>query len=182
MSKIVVFLLEDFELIEATATIDILRRAGLELNVVSLFDEDVVKSHQGLSVLVDKKYSEISIKDYDVLVLPGGYGTYRYEEKEGFMDVLRESNEKSKIIASICAAPYILAKSGILKSKKATCYPSVTDILLENGAIITNDSVVVDTNIITAKSASKSIDFALEIVSILLGEAKKEELKKSIIY
>ena len=85
-------------------------------------------------------------------------------------------------MAAICAAPTILSALGILRGKKAVCFPSLENVIVKDGAVPGEGNVVKDGNIITSKGAGTSIDFALEIISELAGEDKSEKIAKQIIY
>lgn len=170
-------LADGFEETEAIATVDVLHRAKLDVQLVSI-DKDVVKSSRGIEVITDK-YIEYISHDYEAIVIPGGMpGTTNLAKCQFVRDLILEANEKKKLIGAICAAPSILGMLGILEGKKATCYPGFEDKL--NGAIYLDEKVVTDGNIITAKGAGVSLDFGFAIVESLLDKETAEQIKNSM--
>lgn len=179
--KVAMPLVSDFELLEMTATLDILRRANIEVDTISLENINIVYASNKFGVVVDKKIEEVNLKDYDSLVLTGGKGTHRYSKYKFLIDALIEFNQNEKLISAICQAPTILANIGILNNKNATVFPEFKNILISNNVKIVNKDVVTDKNIITATSVNYSLDFALEIVEYLLGKEMRENIEKQII-
>ena len=177
MAKICVFTADGFEEIEGLTVVDLLRRAGAEVLMVSVGEGLTVKGAHNTDVLFD----ETCYEDADVLVLPGGMpGTLNLRNHEKLCALLKEFAAKDKKIAAICAAPMILGELGLLKGKKATCYPGFEDKLIE--AEVCTDRVVRDGNITTSRGLGTAIPFALELISQLYGKEKAEEIKKSVIY
>ena len=80
----------------------------------------------------------------------------------------------------ICAAPTILGGMGLLKGKKATCYPSMEDGLV--GAETVAEGAVIDGNVITGRGMGASLDFAFALVEVLRGREKADEIAKQIVY
>lgn len=181
--KVAEFLVDGFEQIEAMVPIDLLRRAGIEADIISVLNEPNVKSSHNVTIGTEKNISDINLDDYDMIILPGGPGTPKYEESELLMDSLIRYNEnKGKYIAAICAAPSILAHLGILKGKNAACFPSVESELINGGAILSKNRVVVDGNIITSRGAGTAIDFSLKLIEILKGSVESEKISNMIVY
>lgn len=118
----------------------------------------------------------------DMLVLPGGQPgvTYLAQNKE-LAELLLDFNKKGKKIAAICAAPIILGALGILKGRKATCYPGLEDRLI--GARVEQDKkVITDGNITTSRGVGTSITFSLHLISILEGDEKAEQVRRGIVF
>ena len=182
--KVAVFLADGFEEVEAIAPIDLLRRAEIEVDTVSLTDENFVQSARKVKVVADKVISEIDFDKYDMLVLPGGPGHTNHPKSQLLLDKVLEFSKdtKNKKVGAICAAPLILSELGILENKKAICFPARESNLLAGNPILTHEKVVVDENIVTSRSAGTAIDFALEIISQLLGNEKSREVKDEIVY
>ena len=127
--KVAVLLAEGFETIEALTTVDILRRAGVECHTFATKNQEVTTSHH-ITLKADKVFNE-EIKDYDVVVLPGGMpGAVNLRDDERVINLLKEFNSKNKIIAAICAGPISLGKAGISEGKNVTCYPGFEDQLV----------------------------------------------------
>ena len=174
---IYIFLANGFEDIEALATADILKRAGLDIKTVGIGNKQIETSH-GLKVICDYNENEIDIKKADMIILPGGMpGTKNLAESKIVKDALEFCIDNDKYIAAICAAPSVLGKYGLLYGKKFTCYPSFEEGI--NGKY-TKDKVTVDGKIITGIGPGATFDFAFEIVKILCGSEKVKALKKSM--
>lgn len=165
---ILVFLAQGFEEIEALTCIDILRRGGLEVKSVSIHQDKLVEGAHGIVVQADMLFDEIPL-DAQALVLPGGMpGTLHLKAHQGLCTLLLSyANQEDKSIAAICAAPSILGELGILKSKKATCYPGFENQLI--AAKVSRRSVVKDGNLITANGPGHAMDFALKLLEHLAG-------------
>ncbi|MBO4355461.1 MAG: DJ-1/PfpI family protein [Clostridia bacterium] len=177
---IYLFLAEGFEEIEALTPVDLLRRAGAEVTVVSVNDAPVVFGSHRIGVLTDKALSSCEFDDAEMLVLPGGMpGTLNLGKCERLCSLLKEKAAGDTFIAAICAAPSVLGKLGLLKGKKAVCYPGFESSL--TGAEVSVKKVVRDGNVITAAGMGVALDFGLELVSALFGSEKAEELRKSVI-
>lgn len=179
--KVALFLVDGFEELEAIAPVDILRRSGIEVDTVSITETYNVISSRKITILSDKLIKDINFDEYEMLILPGGPGTDNYYSSDVLLERLKEFSVIKKV-AAICAAPSILSSLGILKGKKAVSFPEYEEKIIKDGAVLTLKNVVTDGNIITSRGAGTSIDFALELIKVLSGEAKSEELKKQILY
>ncbi len=162
------FLAEGFEEVEAIATLDVLRRAEVEVKTVGVTGPVVTGSH-GVSVTADLRIQDVTVGDnLEGVILPGGMpGTKNLEASEDVLRILRYCNENERLIAAICAAPSILGHLGFLDGKKATCFPGVETELA--GATFTADSVTVDGRIITANGAGASHLFGEAIAARYVG-------------
>lgn len=181
MKQIAIFFAEGYEEIEALTVVDICRRCGLTIDMVSITEEKTVRGAHNIEVVMDKTFAEVDFAAYDMLVLPGGgNGTKNLEAFEPLMEKVDEFYEAKKYIAAICAAPSILGHKGILKGRKACSYPSFESHL--EGAEVTAGPVEISDNVITSRGMGTSISFALAIVSVFCGEETAEEMAKTIIY
>lgn len=179
--KVLIFLVDGFEEIEAMAPIDLLRRAGIIVDTVSINEDNQVTSSRKIRVLTDKTIDEINFENYEMIVLPGGPGTENYMKSEKLLEKLKEFSINRKL-GAICAAPTILSALGILNGKQAICFPACEPDLIKDGAIIVNQDVVKDNNIITSRGAGTAIDFSLALIEVLLGKNKSHEIRKEILY
>jgi len=177
MKKVSTFLTQGFETVEALAVIDILRRAGITVDIISISDSLDVVSAQKIAVKAEYIFDGYDFSDTDMIFLPGGPGTKNYEKNEAFLSIVKEFNNKNKLIAAICAAPSVLGHLGILEGKKATCFPGYEKDLY--GAEVVSQKVVTDGKITTAIGMGASLELGFEIVRILLGEEMKEKIEKS---
>lgn len=168
-----------FEDTEGIATIDVLKRAKLALDLVSMSDSLEVVTQTGLTVKAEKKITEIKFEDYDFLVIPGGRAVFEVLDNSPLLsELIMEFADKDKLIAAICAGPSQVGKLGLYEDENYTCFPT-TEQHITKGTLI-DQGVVVSNNFITAKAMGYSIDFALEIVEYLLGKATKEKVRKAV--
>lgn len=181
MSRVCVFFGTGFEEIEALTVVDILRRAGIETDMVSVMDErTVIGSHQ-IPVVMDKLLSEVDFDSVDMLVLPGGLnGTKNLEACGPLMEQVDAFANSKRMVCAICAAPSILGHRGLLNGKKAIAYPGFEEQLA--GAQIVNEPAVKDGNIITGRGMGCSIPFALEILKHLTDEETAKSMAEKIVY
>ncbi len=181
MKKVCVFLADGFEEIEGLTVVDILRRAGVETETVSVMGRKQINGSHGIRVEADKLFEEADVADADMLVLPGGMpGTLNLKAHEGLKEQIIAFDRAGKNIAAICAAPSVLGALGLLKGKKACAYPSFEDQL--DCAEVLQVPEVTDGNITTGRGMGAAIPFALELTAILCGKEKAEEIKESIVY
>lgn len=159
-----IFLDNGFEEIEAITTIDLLRRAAVELTTISVTDCKLVHGAHGINVEADRLFSETDFADAEMLILPGG-GIMLGDHPE-FCDLLLQHNAANLPISAICAAPAVLGKLGILQGKQATCYPGFESAL---GESYVGGLVVESKNIITAKGPGLSADFAFCLIEKIKG-------------
>ena len=177
---IYVFLAEGFEENEALVTVDLIRRAGFEIRMVSVGDDMKVTGAHGIPVFADFKESEFCDIMPAVVILPGGMPGTENLEKSATVDfAIYNAMERGNLVCAICAAPSILGKRGYLQGKKATCYPGFENELI--GATIVDERVVRDGNIITAKGMGCATEFALAIIEAIAGKEKADEVAKSAL-
>lgn len=181
MKKIAIFFAEGYEEIEALAVVDICRRCGLTIDMVSITEEQMVKGSHGIAVEMDKTLAQVDFASYDMLVLPGGgEGTKRLEACEPLMEQIDAFYQAKKYIAAICAAPSIFGHRGILKGRRACSYPSFESHL--EGAEVTKGSVEISEHVITSRGMGTAVDFGLAIAGVLCGAEAAEEMARKIVY
>ncbi|MDR2791242.1 MAG: DJ-1/PfpI family protein [Tannerellaceae bacterium] len=174
MKKAYVFLAEGFEETEAVGTIDILRRSGIETIVVAVGNSLQVTGSHALTVSADVLLSETGVSDADVLVLPGGMpGATNLYNSADLCQRLLAHHAEGKLIAAICAAPFILGKLKLLDGRRATCYPGFEQLL--DKATVTHAAVEVDSPFITARGPAYVFPFALAIVAALIGSTVADQ-------
>ena len=179
MSKVFAFLADGFEEVEAIAVIDILRRAGVEVVTVSVMGRYEVRGSHAIDVKADAVYERCRVSDGDLLFLPGGgLGTENLYNCLALRKELRSYLERGKRVAAICAAPSILGRNGLLKGKKATCYPGFEETLA--GAEYTRQGVITDGAITTARGMGFAVYLGLELVGLLVSREKESEIRESI--
>jgi 4-methyl-5(b-hydroxyethyl)-thiazole monophosphate biosynthesis len=164
--KAFVFLATGFEELEAIGTIDILRRGGIETITISVTGEKTVTGVHGIPVIADELFENVDYSRSDALVLPGGGpGSENLNKHEGLRKELVRAFENNRLIAAICASPRVFGSLGLLKGKRATCYPGIEPEL--TGATVVDEATVTDHNIITGRGPGLVFDFGLEIVRYL---------------
>ena len=179
MHKVLVLLAQGCEEIEAVTTIDILRRAGIEVTSAGLDDLPVLAS-RGVVLLPDTTLDLAQHQEFDMIVLPGGQpGTDNLKADKRLIALLQQMAQQGKYVAAICAAPSVLATAGLLDGRKATCYPTCLDAFpkvdLQTGA------VVEDGKLITSRGPGTAMDFALALVERLAGRAKRQEVEAALV-
>lgn len=174
-----VFLAKGFEIVEAMAPVDILKRAGIVTYTVSITDDKLVESSNGTKVFADMTMEDIDFSKGEMLVLPGGLpGADNLAACHNLVSNLVQYNKEGKKVAAICAAPYVLGENGILEGKKATCYPGFEEKLV--GAEYLEEQVVTSENVITSCGMGASVQFGLELVKALVGEEVAKDIAKKI--
>jgi protein deglycase len=177
--KVLVFLADGFEEIEAISPIDIFKRAGIEVETVSINQAKEVSGAHGIVVKADKLFSEADYSNADLLFLPGGMpGTKNLDAHAGLKSRINDQLNANKPVAAICAAPSILGKMGLLNAKEAICYPGFEDQLL--GATLSENKIVKAGLIYTAMGAGVALQFALKIVEELKGLDEANRIAKAI--
>lgn len=172
-----IFLDNGFEEIEAITTIDLLRRAHIELTTVSVTGKAMVLGSHNIAVEADGLIDAMDFSDAEMLILPGG--ATKLGDCSVLAELLVEHNRQNKLIAAICAAPTVLAKLGILEGKQATCYPSCKAALGEH---YVGGLVVESKNIITAKGPGLSADFAFCLIEKLAGPEVADQVYETAQY
>jgi len=181
MARILVPLAEGFEELEAVTIIDLLRRAEIDVVTAGLM-EGPVRASRNTVLVPDTLLESVMDQAFDMIVLPGGLpGAQRLEQDKRIHALLERHRAEDRFIAAICAAPKVLARVGLLEGKAATGYP---------GAVIWEDfpevkllqaSVVVDGKVITSRGPGTAMDFALQLIESLVGEAKRDEVETALV-
>ena len=182
MSKVCIFLADGFEEIEGLMVVDLLRRAGVDVTMVSIMGRLLVAGRSRIEVKADCLFEDMNgFEDVDMLVLPGGMpGTTYLEEYAPLRELLLSFDKQGKKIAAICAAPSVFGKMGLLKGRKATCYPGMEEFLLE--AELTADEVAVDGNVTTSRGLGTALVFSLKLIEQLEGTQTAEKVAKSVVF
>ncbi len=174
---IYLLLADGFEEIEALTPVDILRRVGCEVETVGITGKVVVGAH-GIPVTADILPREMGA--CDMLILPGGMpGSKHLDNWAGMDDTLSRVLAHGGRVAAICAAPMILGKRHLLKGRRAVCFPGFEDTLIE--AIPSQERVVTDGPFTTAIGMGAALEFACELVSLLLGKERAETIYKQTL-
>lgn len=181
MKKVLLLLAEGFEEIEALTVVDYLRRMDIIVDTCSINGKRRVTGAHRITIEADKDIDKINpVKNYDVLVIPGGLpGATNLRDDDRVIELVKEFNKQEKLLAAICAGPIVLQRAGIITGKKVTSYPGFNNDLKESE--YKDELVVQDGNIITARGPAVAVYFAIKLVENLLDEERVGELKNDIL-
>ena len=182
MKKTAILFANGYEEVEALTVVDLLRRAKIGCEILSVADSGHVTGSHGISIGADRNFSGTDFSQYDGVILPGGMpGTSHLAGSSVVAAQCRAfAADPHKWVAAICAAPSVLASLGLLQDRNATCHPLFEQQL--TGAAVTHEGVTVDGNIITGRGLGSAIPFALELVKCLTDEATAEKIRAAICY
>jgi len=194
-TKILLFLTQGFEDLEAVATLDVFgwtqyREHLPRVSVTTAGFHKVVKSRFGITITPDLLYPEINHQDYQALVLPGGFHSHGFNEAydERIHKLAAKIHENGGYIATMCVGILPIADAGLLKGKKATTYPysryhDNIDRLRQGGAKVVNDRhVVMDDRIISCDGPGSSLEVVFLLMESLLGDEATKEVRRHMIY
>lgn len=181
MNKIAICMATGCEEIEGLTVVDVLRRAKMPIDMISITDTLEVTGSHHITFMADKRIADVNWQEYDGIVLPGGIpGTPNLGACSAVTETIKSFSEQGKLVAAICAAPSVLGQNGILGGKKATSYPGFEEEM--TGCTYLCDNVVVDGNIITSRGMGTAIDFALAIVAYFSDEKTAGEMAEKIMH
>ena len=180
--KVALFIENGSEELEFIAPLDIMRRANLEVDLISANNEDFITSSHNVKILADKKIDEVNnILDYDAIVIPGGMpGSTLLRDNKKIIEFYQTMYNSGKLVAAICAAPIVLSAAGITDDKEVTSYPGF-DKEINYKNYNCEKAVVIDKNVITAQGPAVAILFGYEIVNYLLQDNTAEDVKKAML-
>ncbi len=180
MAKVYVFLADGFEDVEALIPVDVLRRGGVDVTTVSVMGDYMVESAHGVRMMADTLVEDTDVSDADLLFLPGGMpGASNLYANEKVCEAVKAQAEKGKRVAAICAAPaVVLGQLGLLKGRRATCYPGFEEML--SGATYTADLFTVDGNITTGEGPAAAFPFAYELLSQLVNKQTSDQIAEGM--
>ena len=181
-ATVAIMLADGFEEVEALAVADVLYRAGVRSDLISVTDARHVTSSHGIRVVADLMLEDVDLSTYTILFLPGGMpGTLNLKATPAIQtEVLRRSDE-SQPIAAICAAPSILSELGVLDGRHATANPAFVKAIASGGAIVHENPVVADEFITTSRGTGTALELGVELVRQLLGDEAAEEVSRGVV-
>ena len=178
---VAILLGEGFEEMEAMVPCDLLRRAGIPVQLVGL-DGSIVTGSHGIRVCADTTIGQLSLDELELLMLPGGLGgVASIRGCEAALHAIANVWEQGKYLAAICAAPTVLAELGIVGDRKATCYPGM-EKEMGNAQMQEKAPVVADGKLLTGAAAGTAIDFGLMLVRALRGSECAQKVSEGIYY
>ena len=189
MKGVYVFLAEGFEEIEALATVDILRRGGVEATTVSINHDRTVRGAHGIPVIADWNRDEFDGKvilgssPEDAMIFPGGLpGASNLAEDEFLMALMQKHFSEGGTVAAICAAPGLVASQlPDIEGRKFTCYDGFEENMRAQGAEYTGERAVCDGNLITGRGPGRAVEFALTVLAKLKGEEVSEKVRAGLL-
>ena len=181
MTKALVFLATGFEEIETLTVVDILRRAEVNVTVAGL-TPNLIEGKHGTKVVPDTAIDNVSVTDFDAVIVPGGNPGYKNLRKDPrVITMVKKAFEAKKILAAICAGPTVLADAGGLEGKACTIYPGMEDELEAGGGKPKQDMVVVDGNVVTSRGPATALLFALKLAEMLVGKQVAEAVSQKAL-
>lgn len=178
--KLLMLIVDQFEDVEAIATMDVLTRGGDEVIPVSLMGRKDIKPKVFPKVSTDYSIEEIDYEKFDGVIIPGGPGSFKImPEMKIVEDIIEYYVEEHKLVAAICAAPHLIGKLGFLKNKNFTVHPGFENQVV-GGHYLRKCGVVRDGDFITAKSMFYSIEFGLAIHEYFHGSVSRDKLELSL--
>jgi len=178
-----VLLAKGFEEIEAVTPVDLLRRVDVDVKMVSLTQDLMVKGGHDICIKADITLEQVDFDALEMLVLPGGLGGVNtIASNPQAMDLIQKVWKAEKMLAAICAAPTLLAKLDIIKGLSVVCHPSVSnEIMNAGGRLLHNKQVVCDGCLITGKAAGSSTEFSLELIATMRDRDTAEKIRFAIM-
>ncbi len=181
MKKLAIICADGMEEVEALTAVDLLRRARIGCDMLALDGGEQVRGSHEIVIRMDGRFPEARWESYDGLILPGGKrGTERLRESGALLALLRDFHARGKLCTAICAAPTVLGKAGLLRGRRACCYPGMEEGL--TGAEVRYDPVTVDGDLITSRGLGTAIPFALAIVAYFRGREEAARLAEKVVY
>lgn len=179
MKKAAFIIYENFEELEAVAPIDIMRRANIEVTLLTLSKEILTKGRNSISVLADANFDKYLSDTFDCVAVSGGPGFKEAIKNQDLLYFLKRHFDSNKIVAGICAAPFILKTAGVLEGKACTAHTSVFELM---GELAVLKGTVKDANVITSRGAGTAVEFGLALVEALVSKEASQNVATSICY
>lgn len=179
MASVLIPLAEGFEELEAVALIDVMRRGGIDVRVVTISDSAMVTGANGITLQTDNAIENVKAEEFDMMVLPGGWGgTYALADDERVL-VLLQKFKAEKTVGAMCAAPYVLKKAGVL-GNDYTCYPGAKDEI-DHPGYRDDSQVVTDGNVMTSQGPGTAVCLGLAIVERLVSKETMQAVKEGML-
>ncbi len=181
MARVLIPLAQGCEELEAVTLIDLLRRAGIHVVTAGL-DEHPVRGSRGTVLVPDTTLDQALHQAFDMIALPGGQpGANNLNADARIHSLLKKMAAQNQYTAAICAAPLVLANAGLLHGKRATSFPGVLDKMNLPDVTLQTAPVVQDGKVITSRGPGTAMDFALTLIDVLVGRAKRDEVEAGLV-
>jgi len=181
MKKVLLLLHPGVEEIEAVTSIDLLRRAGIEVLAASVTSDLEVTGGRGIALKADALLSEVSTQIFDMLVIPGGPGVDALRKRPEVLELIRRFYREDRLIAAICAAPLVLLDAGIAAGHTLTSFPDAEKEFQSKVKAYVSGRVVQDGKLVTSRGAGTAEEFSLALIEILAGPKAAEQVRERIV-
>lgn len=184
MANVLIPIADGTEEMEAVILIDVLRRAQLNVCVASVMPErKEITASRGVRIVADATIAECEGKTWDLIALPGGMpGAAHLHDSAPLLQLIKDQLAASRWMAAICAAPaVVLGRRDLISDVTATCYPAFQNELSEQVKTVSQQRVVVHNKLITSQGPGTAMEFALELVALLCGKERKDEVAKAMV-
>lgn len=181
MPSVLVPLAEGCEELEAVTIVDLLRRAEIEVVTAGL-TEGPVKASRGTVLVPDTTLDAVKDRDFTMVVLPGGLpGARHLEEDARVRAIVERHHRQGSYTAAICAAPKVLASAGLLDGRRATSYPGAVKPADFPKIELVEAPVIVDGSIVTSRGPGTAMDFALQLIELLVGHERRSQVEQALV-
>lgn len=165
--KILIFAAEEYEDLELHYPRIRLIEEGADITIAGKEKDKEFKGKNGVPVKTDVSFDDVSVADFDALVIPGGYAPDKIRRIKKAIDLTKQFYDEKKLVAFICHAGWVPTSAGILNGKKVTSFFSIKDDLVNAGANWVDEPVVTDGNLVTSRNPDDLPDFCKEIINYL---------------
>jgi protease I len=165
--KVIQLVSDDFEDLELWYPVLRLREEGATVHIVGEEANKKYIGKYGVPIESDIAFSEVTIDDYDAILVPGGWSPDKLRRYEEVLQMVRVMNEKQKPIGQICHAGWVLISADILKGRKVTSTPGIKDDMTNAGAKWVNEPVVVDGHLVSSRRPPDLPDYMREFIDVM---------------
>lgn len=181
MKKVLIFIADGTEEVEVITVVDYLRRANIEVDLVSVMEKKEITGAHNIKIVADKLIDEVKSQDYDAVYAPGGLpGAYHIRDNKTAISIFQEMAEAQKITSALCAAPIVLDEAGLLKDKDFTCYPGF-EKNIGNGNH-KEDITVKDGKVLTGRGPAIAASLAFDLIEELVSKEKRVEVEEGTLF
>lgn len=181
MASVLIPLADGCEELEAVTLIDLLRRADITVTTASLSYQGTLTASRHVRLIADTLLDDVIYDEFDMLLMPGGQpGASTLDADHRIHALIKRLHHGDKYLAAICAAPIVLASSGVLDGRRATCYPGALDPQQWPEIDICDEPIVIDGKILTSQGPGTAMDFALTIIELLTDKTTRDQVETSL--
>lgn len=182
MASVLIPLADGCEELEAVTLIDLLRRADITVTTASLSHQGTLTASRHVRLIADTLLDDVVYDEFDMLLMPGGQpGTSKLDADHRIHALIKRLQHGDKYLAAICAAPMVLASSGVLDGRRATSYPGALDPQKWSDIDICDEAIVIDGKILTSRGPGTAMDFALTIIELLTDKTTRDQVEASLV-